>query len=41
MEINRFFYKLYLLDKAGSPVAFLGTAFPVGPDGNLLTADTL
>ena len=37
MDSNRFFYKLYLLDPSGKPIQFLGSAFPVTPDGGLLT----
>lgn len=37
MNIERFFYKLYLTDEAGQPMQFLGTAFPVAPNGGLLT----
>jgi hypothetical protein len=37
MNIAQFFYKLYLTDAAGQPKQFLGTAFPVAPNGGLLT----
>ena len=37
MDSNRFFYKLYLLDSSGNPIQFLGSAFPITPDGGLLT----
>jgi hypothetical protein len=37
MDIGRFFYKLHLLDDRGLPGRFIGTAFPISPDGGLLT----
>lgn len=37
MDINRLFYRLYSLDSTGQPLAFLGTCFPIGPGGNMLT----
>jgi len=37
MEISRFFYKLFLIDGAERPTNFLGSAFPVTPNGGLLT----
>lgn len=37
MNIALFFYKLYLTDASGQPKQFLGTAFPVTPNGGLLT----
>lgn len=37
MEIAKFFYKVYAIDKEGRPQAFLGSAFPVVPNGGLLT----
>lgn len=37
MQIDAFFYKLFLTDESGKPSAFLGSAFPVAPDGGLLT----
>jgi len=37
MEINSFFYKLFLVDSSNHPTAFIGSAFPVAPDGGLLT----
>ena len=37
MEISRFFYRLHLVDQALQPRAFIGTAFPVAPNGGLLT----
>jgi hypothetical protein len=37
VEINRFFYKLFLVDGSSRPTAFLGSAFPVVPGGGLLT----
>lgn len=37
MDIARFFYKLYAIDAANAPTQFLGTAFPVAPNGGLLT----
>ncbi len=37
MNIAQFFYKLYVVDGAGQPKQFLGTAFPVTPNGGLLT----
>jgi Trypsin-like peptidase domain len=37
MNAVLFFYKLYILDSVGLPVQFLGTAFPVTPNGGLLT----
>ena len=37
MEIAKFFYKVFAVDKEGKPQAFLGSAFPVAPNGGLLT----
>lgn len=37
MDINRLFYKLFLVDGSNQPSAFIGSAFPVAPDGGLLT----
>jgi hypothetical protein len=37
MNISEFFYKLYLIDSSGQPSKFLGTAFPIAPNGGLLT----
>jgi Trypsin-like peptidase domain len=37
MNSTHFFYKLFLLDSARLPIQFLGTAFPVTPNGGLLT----
>ncbi len=37
MEIVRFFYKLFLVDDTHQPKSFLGSAFPVVPNGGLLT----
>ena len=37
MNLRHFFYKLYLLDQTGEPIQFLGTAFPIAPNGGLLT----
>jgi|GEM_PF-2322973 hypothetical protein len=37
MNIAHFFYKLYLMHANGQPKQFLGTAFPVAPNGGLLT----
>jgi hypothetical protein len=36
MEINKFFFRLYAIDQQGV-ADFLGTSFPVTPDGGLLT----
>ena len=37
MEIARFFYRLHLVNESLQPQAFIGSAFPVAPDGGLLT----
>lgn len=37
MEISHFFYKLYLVGQDLSAPRFLGTSFPVAPNGGLLT----
>jgi trypsin-like peptidase len=37
VEISRFFYKLYLVGQGLPAPRFLGTSFPVAPDGSLLT----
>src|SRR5687767_7660998 len=37
MDKSLFFYRLYLVDSEGLPVQFLGNAFPIVPDGGLLT----
>ena len=37
MDINKFFYKLFLVDSRNLPTTFIGSAFPVAPDGGLLT----
>ena len=37
MNAALLFYKLYILDASGLPVQFLGTAFPVAPNGGFLT----
>jgi hypothetical protein len=37
MNIAQFFYKLYVTDASGQPKQFLGTAFPIVPNGGLLT----
>jgi hypothetical protein len=37
MDIARFFYKLYIVDASNAPLQFLGTAFPITPNGGLLT----
>ena len=37
MEIAKFFYRLYLLDGHNRLVTYLGTAFPIVPEGGLLT----
>ena len=37
MEIARFFYQLYKVDRNGNRLAFIGSAFTAAPDGGLLT----
>lgn len=38
MEVNKFFYRVYLVDhRNDEDHRYLGTAFPVAPDGGLLT----
>jgi hypothetical protein len=37
MDVQRFFYRVHALDVANRPLAFLGTCFPIGPGGNMLT----
>jgi trypsin-like peptidase len=37
LDIARFFYKLHLVDESLQPQRFIGTAFPVAPNGGLLT----
>jgi len=37
MDIARFFYKLYLVDKSNQPTRFLGSTFPITQNGGLLT----
>ena len=37
MQIDKFFYRLFKTDSNSRPLAYLGTAFPVVPDGGLLT----
>jgi hypothetical protein len=37
MEIAKFFYRLYTTDLDGNRAAFIGSAFPVTPNGGLLT----
>ena len=37
MDISRFFYRLFLVDSENLPTTFIGSAFPVTPDGGLLT----
>ena len=37
MNPSHFFYKLFIVDAHERPVSYLGTAFPVTPDGGLLT----
>ncbi len=37
MKINGFFYKLFLIDSSNQPSAFLGSAFPIAPNGGILT----
>ena len=37
MKSGDYFLRLHALDGTGTPHAFLGTAFPVGPHGSLLT----
>jgi hypothetical protein len=37
METPYFFYKLYSLAADGSPAAFLGNAFPIAPNGCMMT----
>jgi hypothetical protein len=37
MEIAKFFYQLYKVDRSGNKVAFIGSAFTAAPNGGLLT----
>lgn len=37
VNIERFFYKLFQVDANGQPTSFLGSAFPITPNGGLLT----
>ena len=37
MIIAHFFYKLYLVDAKLEPLKFIGTSFPITPNGGLLT----
>lgn len=37
MQIANFFYKIYLIDSSQKPVSFRGTAFPIIPNGGLIT----
>lgn len=37
LEIIRFFYRLHLVNEHLQPQAFIGNAFPVAPNGGLLT----
>jgi len=37
MEIAKFFYKIYSIDNAQNSISFLGTAFPIVPNGGLIT----
>jgi len=37
MDRPSFFYRVFRLNPVGEPQQFLGTAFPVAPDGGLLT----
>jgi S1-C subfamily serine protease len=37
MDSTRLFYKVFSVDAEGSPIAFEGTAFPVTPNGGMLT----
>jgi Trypsin-like peptidase domain len=37
MQIDTFFFRLFKTDSNDQPLAYLGTAFPVEPDGGLLT----
>lgn len=37
MQVNQLFFHLFKVNYEGEPTAFLGTAFPVRPDGGLLT----
>lgn len=37
MDVQRFFYRVHALDPDDRPLAFLGTCFPIGPGGNMLT----
>jgi Trypsin-like peptidase domain len=37
MNVATFFYKVYTVSPSGEPTQFLGTAFPVAPNGGLLT----
>src|SRR5690242_17633413 len=37
MNISRFFYKLYSVDRKNDELSYLWTGFPIGRNGNLLT----
>jgi hypothetical protein len=37
MNVDAFFYRVFKLDAAGNPVVYLGTAFPIAPNGGLIT----
>lgn len=37
VDVNRFFYRLFRVSDAGDPLGYLGMAFPIAPDGGLLT----
>jgi len=37
MEVAGFFYRIYLIDNSQKPVKFLGSAFPIVPNGGLIT----
>lgn len=37
MDVNRFFYRVYSLNAADRPLAFLGTCFPIASGGHMLT----
>lgn len=37
MDVNRFFYRVFRVNDAGDPLGYLGMAFPIAPDGGLIT----
>jgi hypothetical protein len=37
VEIRKFYYRLFIVDESNTPIKFLGNAFPITPNGGLLT----